>query len=101
MEEKKVLLATYPFGTTGKRPVELLERTNYKLVSNPYRRRLKPNDVAELLCGIEGVIACLDLRGAVQPVRLPGPLPAGLRGLGLVAAGLAHGRIGSGAVMLP
>ena len=57
MKERKVLLATYPFGKTGRRPLELLERTGWELVYNPQRRRLKPDDVTELLCDIDGVVA--------------------------------------------
>jgi D-3-phosphoglycerate dehydrogenase len=57
MEEIRVLLATYPFGATGRRPLELLQQMQWELVDNPFRRRLKPDDVAGLLYNVDGVIA--------------------------------------------
>lgn len=57
MANKKILLATYPFGATGKKPLELLEQTGWELVFNPHHRRLKPHDVTDLLEDIDGVIA--------------------------------------------
>jgi D-3-phosphoglycerate dehydrogenase len=57
MANEKILLATYPFGVTGKKPLELLEQTGWKLVFNPHNRRLRADDVADLLRDIDGVIA--------------------------------------------
>ena len=57
MADKRILMAAYPFGTTGKKPLELLEQTGWELVFNPHRRRLKPHDVVDLLQDIDGVIA--------------------------------------------
>lgn len=57
METKRILLATHPFGLTGRRPLERLEQTKWELFANPHRRRLKPDDVADLLCDVDGVIA--------------------------------------------
>lgn len=57
MADKKILLATWPFGATGKKPLELLEQTGWELVFNPHRRRLRPHDVTGLLQDIDGVIA--------------------------------------------
>ena len=51
------MIATHPFGETGRRPLELLEQTNWKLLANPHRRRLKPDDVTDLLRDVDGVIA--------------------------------------------
>lgn len=70
MANKRILVATWPFGATGKNPLELLEHTGWKLVFNPHHRRLKPHDVAGLLEDIDGVIAgtepynCETLRNA-------------------------------------
>ena len=70
MANKKILLATYPFGATGKKPLELLEQTGWELVFNPHHRRLRPHDVTGLLQDIDGVIAgtepynCETLRNA-------------------------------------
>jgi len=57
MAKKRILLATYPFGATGRKPLELLEQTGWELIFNPHRRRLKPHDVTDLLQNIDGVIA--------------------------------------------
>lgn len=57
MANKRILLATWPFGATGKTPLELLEQTGCELVFNPHRRRLRPHDVTDMLQDIDGVIA--------------------------------------------
>jgi len=53
----KVLIATYPFAKSGKKPLELLENTGYELIFNPYNRRLKAGEVENLLQDIDAVIA--------------------------------------------
>lgn len=53
----KILLATYPFGETGRRPLDLLEGTGWELVANPCRRRLKAGEVAKYLADVDAVIA--------------------------------------------
>jgi len=57
MANKRILLATYPFGAAGKKPLELFEQTGGELVFNPHQRRLRPHDVTDLLQDIDGVIA--------------------------------------------
>lgn len=52
-----ILIATYPFGETGTRPVEILRETGWNLVANPHRRRLKTGEVGPLLQGVDAVIA--------------------------------------------
>lgn len=53
----RILIAAYPFGVTGRRPLDLLEATGWTLVPNPYRRRLKPGEVTALLRDVDAVIA--------------------------------------------
>ena len=53
----KILIATHPFGKTGRKPLELLEQTGWDLVFNPFGRRLKEGDIAEILEGVDAVIA--------------------------------------------
>lgn len=53
----KVLIATFPFGETGRKPLDLLEATGWGLVRNPYGRRLKSGEVGLHLQGVHGVIA--------------------------------------------
>ncbi len=57
MAKKRILLATWPFGATGRKPLELLEQNGWELVFNPHRRRLRPNDVTNLLVDIDAVVA--------------------------------------------
>lgn len=57
MANKRVLLATWPFGSTGRKPLDLLEETGWELVFNPHKRRLKLNEVGDLLKGIDAVVA--------------------------------------------
>lgn len=57
MSIKRILVATHPFGATGRKPLELFEQMGWDLVFNPHKRRLKPGDVVDLLHGIDGVIA--------------------------------------------
>jgi D-3-phosphoglycerate dehydrogenase len=53
----KILIATYPFGETGRRPFEILEATGWELVANPYKRRLKAGEVVKHLPDVDAVIA--------------------------------------------
>ena len=57
MADKKILLATWPFGATGEKPLELLRETGWELVFNPHRRRLRSQDVSDLLADVDAVIA--------------------------------------------
>jgi D-3-phosphoglycerate dehydrogenase len=57
MANKRILLATWPFGATGKKPLELLGQTGWELIFNPYHRRLKPHEIIDLLQDIDGVVA--------------------------------------------
>jgi len=57
MANKRILLATYPFGATGRKPLQLLEQTGWELVFNPYHRRLRAHDVMDLVQNIDGVVA--------------------------------------------
>ena len=57
MESMNVLLSAYPFGTTGRKPLDLFEATGWNLIPNPHRRRLKTGEVTSLLKGVDAVIA--------------------------------------------
>jgi len=52
-----ILIATYPFGLCGELPVRLLEATGWSIIYNFLGRRLKENEVREMLIGIDAVIA--------------------------------------------
>lgn len=53
----KIVIATYPFGATGARPLELLQETGWTLFSNPCGRRLKAGEVEQYLRDADAVIA--------------------------------------------
>ncbi|MFC1462245.1 phosphoglycerate dehydrogenase [Verrucomicrobiota bacterium] len=53
----KVLIATSPFGEASREPLDLLEATGWDLVLNPYRRRVKAGEVADLIGDADAVIA--------------------------------------------
>jgi len=53
----KVLLATSPFGKYDLAALELLEKTGWEIIANPFNRRLKPSDMAEITANVDGIIA--------------------------------------------
>ena len=53
----KILVATYPFGKCGRKPLELLQQSGYEIIFNPYGRRLKANEVDKLIKEVDAVIA--------------------------------------------
>lgn len=53
----KVLIAAHPFGTTGRKSLDVLEETGWEIVFNPLERRLKIDEAMDLLRDIDGVIA--------------------------------------------
>jgi len=55
--KQKVLIATSPFGESGRKPVELLNSTGWEIIENPYGRRLKIGEVVELISTVDAVIA--------------------------------------------
>jgi D-3-phosphoglycerate dehydrogenase len=57
MGDKRILLGTFPFGTTGSKPLEILRQTGWELVVNPYGRRLKSGEVIEHIQNVDAVIA--------------------------------------------
>lgn len=54
---KNILIATYPFGLCGDLPVKLLEETSCNIKYNSLGRRLKGDEVKEMLKEVSAVIA--------------------------------------------
>jgi len=52
-----ILIATYPFGLCGQLPVKLIEGTGWNIKYNFLGRRLKDNEVRDMLVDIDAVIA--------------------------------------------
>ena len=58
MERHKVLVTTVPFGEIDRRPLDLLEQADgIETVINPIGRRLKPEELTELIPGVSVLIA--------------------------------------------
>jgi len=54
---KKIFIATYPFGECGDKPVNLLKETGWEIKYNSLGRRLKENEVKDMIVDCDGVIA--------------------------------------------
>lgn len=56
----KVLIGPSAFGATDVRPMEMLRAAKVEIVPNPTGRKLTAKELAELLPGVEGIIAGLE-----------------------------------------
>ncbi|NVJ91162.1 MAG: phosphoglycerate dehydrogenase [Methylocystaceae bacterium] len=54
---KKIIVTTVPFSDTDKTPTQLLEQESIKYSINPLNRKLKPNEVADIISDHSIVIA--------------------------------------------
>jgi len=52
-----ILITVYPFGKCGDKPITLLEGRGWNLIFNPLERRLKEDEVREMVKGVDAVIA--------------------------------------------
>lgn len=57
MGKKIVQVMTHPFGASGDRPRRVLEEQGWDIRYNPYGRRLKANEVPDLVREAHGIIA--------------------------------------------
>jgi len=57
MKKYKVLITTYPFGLSGSKPLDLLKESGHEIYNNPLGRRLRPNEVSEIIKKFDIVIA--------------------------------------------
>ena len=80
--KRKVLISTSSFGKTGQRPLELLTAGGFEYRLNPYGRKLKPEESAELMVDIDAIIAGTE--------KIDGELLAGLPRLKVIS------RVGTG-----
>ncbi len=53
----KIIIATYPFGLCGKKPIDMLEETGWDIQYNYLGRRFKKNEVKDAIEDTDGVIA--------------------------------------------
>jgi D-3-phosphoglycerate dehydrogenase len=52
-----ILISTYPFGLCGDKHVQMLNETGWNICYNSLGRRLKGNEVKDMIKGVHGVIA--------------------------------------------
>lgn len=57
MNPPKVFISTYPFGKYDPTPIRILEEKGFEILKNPYTRKLKPEEVAELAEDVDAIIA--------------------------------------------
>lgn len=67
----KILISTSSFGKHDKSPVQLLESRGFEIVFNPYKRKLKQDEVVELAKGCGGIIAGVELLNEDVFKKLP------------------------------
>lgn len=86
-----VLLSVSSFGAAGDGPLRLLEAAGVNVVPNPHGRKLTEDEVAELIAGVDGVIAGTEplnaavLEGAAH-LRVISRVGVGLENVDLNAA---------------
>ncbi len=56
-EGRRVLISTVPFGDVDRRPLDLLEAAGIDYVINPIGRRLRPEELADMIEGVDVLIA--------------------------------------------
>ncbi|AXX16220.1 MULTISPECIES: phosphoglycerate dehydrogenase [Leptospira] len=53
----KIFISTYPFGIYDPEPLNLLNATGWEIITNPFKRKLKSAEVAEIAKDVNGIIA--------------------------------------------
>jgi D-3-phosphoglycerate dehydrogenase / 2-oxoglutarate reductase len=56
-EGRRVLITTIPFGEFDRRPLNLLERAGIEYAINPIGRRLRPEELADMISDVDVLIA--------------------------------------------
>lgn len=54
---KKIFISTYPFCRLDETPMRLLREQGYEIILNPYSRKLKSSEVAELAKDCDAIVA--------------------------------------------
>ncbi len=89
--EKRILITTVPFGQADRRPLDLLEGNGIEYVINPIGRRLKENELAEMIRDFGVLIAGTEpitskVMEAAPHLRLIARVGIGLDSVDLIAA---------------
>ena len=57
----KVLITTSTFGETNNKPLQILKGANFEVINNRYKRKITQTELIQLLDGVQGVIAGLEM----------------------------------------
>ncbi|MCO5170961.1 MAG: phosphoglycerate dehydrogenase [Planctomycetes bacterium] len=79
----RVAVASHPFGEGDDAPLRLLREAGAELVVNPVRRKLRPDELVELLAGAVAVVAGTEAYDAAVLDRAPGLRLVARTGVGL------------------
>lgn len=90
-EIRKVLISTSSFGTTGDKPLAMLAAAGFEYQLNPYGRKLKPEESADLMQDIDAIIAGTEkmdrrLLADLPRLKVISRVGTGLDGIDLAAA---------------
>ena len=91
MKQKRILVTTAPFAQFNRLPLERLEDSGFEVIQNPYGRKIRPDELFELICDVHAVIAGTELipREALvnaKKLELISRVGIGLDGIDLQAA---------------
>src|SRR6188508_1626214 len=87
----RVLVTTHPFGEIDRDPIELLEKQGIPFTLNPVKRRLREQELAEMIGPYEALIAGTEpiteaVLGRSENLRLIARVGIGLDSVALVTA---------------
>ena len=90
-EGRRALITTTPFGEVDRRPLDLLEAAGIDYVINPIGRRLRPEELAEMVEDVDVLIAgtepiTAEVMGRANRLRLISRVGIGLDSVDLQAA---------------
>jgi D-3-phosphoglycerate dehydrogenase len=90
-EGRRVLITTVPFGEVDRRPLDLLDAADIDYVINPIGRRLRPEELAEMVEDVDVLIAgtepiTAEVMGRANRLRLISRVGIGLDSVDLLAA---------------
>jgi len=90
-EGRRVLITTIPFGEVARRPLDLLDQAGIEYVINPIGRRLRPEELADMIGDVDVLIAgtepiTAEVMARAKRLRLISRVGIGLDSVDLQAA---------------
>lgn len=68
---KKIVISTTSFAKSDKKPLELLRKSGYEVVLNPFKRKVSPEELVQLSRDAVGIIAGTEAIDGVTLKKLP------------------------------